>query len=164
MFNSHSRNPRKSVARALLLTLTIAGAAGCTPKAELGNDPKTVVNEYISKSFQIKAPSEKEALLGYLTKEAKSRLAAWSDDQFREAFIENKREFLTLAFKESKPVSPDEVNVTYELSYLDHAKGHDAKVTQKKLAQVVREQGRWMISDVQNIKELVEYRNEMSLP
>lgn len=147
----------------MLMAVGLLGA-GCTPKSADESDPQKVINQYISQSFAVKSPAQKQELLNYLTREAKSRLSAWSDDQFREAFIENKRQFLKLAFKDSKTISPTETSVTYELSYLDQAKNHDARVTQKKLAQLVLEQGQWKISDVQNIKELVEYRNEMTLP
>ncbi|MDR3605932.1 MAG: hypothetical protein P4M08_00965 [Oligoflexia bacterium] len=139
-------------------------STSCTIKNDTGNDPKKVLQEYISRSFAVKSPSERQDLLTLLTSEAKSRLSAWSDDQFREAFIDSKREFVKLAFTEAKSVSPRETSVTYELSYIDHGKGHDAKVTQKKLAQMVQEQGKWLIADVKNIKELVEYKDEMTLP
>ena len=100
----------------------------------------------------------------YLTGEAKARLSAWSEDQFRQAFIDSKRQFLKLAFKEAKKINPDEMDITYEISYLDKARGSNVRVTNKKMGQLVYEQGKWMIKDVHNIKELIEYQNEMSLP
>jgi hypothetical protein len=147
-----------------LAFMAVLWLAGCTTQNENAADPKKALNAYISRSFEIKSPAQKQDLLEYLTRDAKSRLAAWSDDQFREAFMDSKRQFIKLAFIEAKSVSPTETNVTYELSYIDQAKGHDAKVTQKKLAAMVEEQGKWRIADVQNIKELIEYRDEMSLP
>lgn len=148
---------------AVALAAILAGA--CTRKSDVQNDPKKVVTEYISRSFSVKSPSEKQEMLDFLTRDAKSRLSAWSDEQFREAFIESKRQFLRLAFTEMKNVSDAEISLTYELSYIDQGKGHDAKITQKKLAQMVKDNdGHWLISDVKNIKELVEYQNEMSLP
>jgi hypothetical protein len=154
---------------ALALTLCLSSACSFNHHSDAnGNDPKKVIQEYISRSFAVKSASDREALLALLTRDAKNRLSAWSDDQFREAFIDSKRQFVKLAFTESKSESPVETSITYELSYVDQSrgqnKGNDAKITQKKLAQLVKEQDHWLISDVRNIKELVEYKDEMSLP
>ncbi len=142
----------------------IALLQACTPQKAGPNDPKQTISEYISKSFSVSATEEKMVLAGYMTGEAKNRLQAWSDDQFRQAFMDSKRQFLKLVFREIQKPSDHEVNVTYELTYLDQSKGHDAKVTAKKLCSLVLDQGKWLISDVRNIKELVEYQNELSLP
>ena len=56
------------------------------------------------------------------------------------------------------------MNITYELAYVDQSRGSGAKITNKKLCQMKLESGKWVINDVHNIKELVEYQNEMSLP
>lgn len=141
----------------------VIAVAGCNGAKQGPEDPKHRLNEYISKSFGVKGVEDRNALASFLTGQAKIRLYAWSDDQFRQAFVDSKRQFIKLAFTEIKPISADEVSITYELSYIDQGRGHDAKVTNRKLAQMVRENGKWMIRDVSNIKEMVEYRNEMSL-
>jgi hypothetical protein len=148
----------------LAIAMLAAGVAGCSRKSDNSNDPKQRLKEYISKSFSVRTVQDRADLLSYLTGSARSRLAAWSDDQFREAFIESKRQFIKISIPESKIVSPAEASITYELTYLDQGKGKDAKVMNKKLCSMVHEQGLWMISEVRNIKELIEYRNEMSLP
>jgi hypothetical protein len=147
----------------------LGGLTACTTVPESADDPKHRLNEYISQSFAIKGAADRAVLAGYLTGEAKSRIQSWSDEQFRQAFMDAKRQFVKLAFKEEKTVSPTEMGITYELTYQTNyadaqGKSHDAKVTNMKLAQMVRENGKWLISDVRNIKELVEYKNEMSLP
>jgi hypothetical protein len=148
----------------VILFSTFALSA-CTQEHTGPNDAKAKLNEYISKSFNVKNVSDRAEMLTFLNGEAKTRLAAWSDDQFREAFVENKRQFQKLAFKEVKNMSPSETQITYELSYLDSdKKGSSFKVTNKKMAELVNEGGTWYIRDVHNIKELVEYQNEMSLP
>jgi hypothetical protein len=154
---------RKDFAFALILSLML-GAAGCSKSGDQANDPKQRLKEYISRSFSARSAQDRGEMLAYLTGNAKSRLSSWSDDQFREAFIESKRQFIKLSFAETKVVSPTETNITYELTYIDQSKNKDAKVMNKKLCNMVLEQGRWMIADVRNIKELIEYRNEMSLP
>lgn len=150
-----------------LAWLAVLGA--CTPKQEGQDDPKRRLNEYISQSFAIKAPQDRAQLASYLTGDAKTRLESWSDEQFRQAFMDSKRQFVKLAFKEVKPVSADEVSITYELTYQSNyadaqGKAHDAKITNRKLAQMIHEKNQWFITEVRNIKELVEYKNEMSLP
>ncbi len=150
---------------AIVFLICISGAASSCTNGEKGlDDPRRQLTDYISKSFAVRTIDDRRELLDHLGGEAKSRLAAWSDDQFREAFIESKKQFIKLAIQETKSLSQAEVNITYELTYLDQSKGRDAKVTNKKLAQLKLEQGRWLIGEVRNIKELVEYRNEMSLP
>lgn len=158
---SRSMATRAAVAAGLLASLA---AGGCVRKPDSYRDPKKVLADYISRSFHVTSLSDRQALLAFLSHDARSRLSAWSDDQFREAFIEEKRQFLKLSFVELKRISPGELAVTYELSYVDKGKGHDARITQKKLAEMVRDQGSWTISDVRNIKELVEYQDEMALP
>jgi hypothetical protein len=153
----------------LIGLLALLGA--CTPKQEGQDDPKRRLNEYISQGFAVKNPQDRVQLLSYLTGDAKTRLESWSDEQFRQAFVDSKRQFIRLAFKELKPVSADEVGITYELTYqADYADpegiahgSHGAKITNRKLAQLVRQNGQWFISDVRNIREVVEYKDEMDL-
>lgn len=137
---------------------------GCTPKNQTSTDSKQVLKDYITTSFSIKSLSERKELEKFLVGEAKTRISAWSEAQFYRAFIEVKREFGKLVFKETKDVSATEQNVVYELSYVDQSKGHDAKVTQKKMATLINKDGQWYIESVRNLKETVEFRNELALP
>jgi hypothetical protein len=146
------------------LVIALASFAGCKTNRENPGDPKAQLRDYISASFNAREPQDREKLMSYLTGAAKTRLAAWSDEQFRQAFVDSKRQFMKLTFREVKPVSPKETSITYELTYLDQGKGNDAKVTNKKLCQLINDNGRWLINEVKTLKELVEYRNEMSLP
>lgn len=148
----------------IALGVLVSAFAACTRTAESPGDPTGRLKDYISRSFSAKDPNDRKEMMEYLTGEAKTRLGAWSDEQFRQAFIDSKRQFLKLAFKEVRTVSPSEVSVTYEITYVDQGKGVDTKITNKKLAQMVNEQGKWYIAEVRNIKELIEYKNEMSLP
>ncbi len=156
---SNSKRVLKLAAAVVLAT----GLSACFGEKPVSNDPKVRLQEYISRSFAVDAVEDRQEMLGYLGGTAKTRLAAWTDEQFRRAFVEQKRQFVKLAFKEVKPVSPTEVNITYELTYLDQGRG-DARVTNRKLSQLVLENQRWVIAEVRNINELIEYRNEMSLP
>jgi hypothetical protein len=147
-----------------VLVFGLSAGSGCVARRGGGNDPKTRLQDYISLSFSVASPEDREALSRFLIGPAKTRLAAWSDDQFRAAFLANKRQFVNLVFSEVKTVSPREVNITYELTYLDQSKGHDAKVTHRKQAEMKQDQNQWYITEVRNLKELIEYKNEMALP
>lgn len=135
----------------------------CTQTQQHGNDPKRRLTEYIERSFNVRTVEDKAGLLGYLSGEAKNRLASWSDEQFREAYIESKRKFDKLVFNEIKQLSPKETAITYVLTYTDK-RGSDVQITNKKLCKMTLENDKWLISEVRNIKELIEYKNEMSLP
>jgi len=147
-----------------MLLAALVALPACTRSSHDANDPRTRLNDYIAKSFNASSLADKDAMLSYLTGDAKARLSAWSEDQFREAFIDSKRQFLKLVFQDTRKVSPSEVEITYEISYLDPERGKSAKVTNLKTSEMVFENGKWMIKDVHNIKELIEYQNEMSLP
>jgi hypothetical protein len=151
------------VNRAWMAVVALAFAGCVNQKAQTG-DAKQCIVDYINKSFSIKKLSERSQLEAFLTGEAHTRMKAWSEAQFYRAFIESKREFGKLVFKETKNVSDDEMNVVYELSYMDQGRGHDAKVTQKKMATLTRKNGVWLIETVRNLKELIEFRNELALP
>lgn len=147
-----------------LMCLMMSILSSCTQKPDVVSDPKKVLTDYISKSFSMKSMDDKKLLLSHLTGETKSRLDAWSEDQFRAAFIDTKRQFVKLLIKEVKKNSDIEVGITYELTYLDLAKGKDVKITNKKLAMLGKEGSQWLIKEVKNINELIEFRNEMALP
>lgn len=152
---------RKTVLSVFILGISVGG---CTLKGGDSTDPKDRLTAYISKSFAINSVEDRRTLESYLTGDAKFRLQAWSDEQFSKAFIESKRQFIKLGIKEVKQVSENEMGLTYELTTIDEGRGHNAKVINKKLCTMVREDGVWFIRDVMNIKELVEYKNEMALP
>lgn len=146
------------------LVLIFSVGSGCQKAEKTQQEPQARITEYINLSFQAKSLADRDSMLNLLTGEAKTRLASWSEEQFRQAFIESKRQFLKLLFRETKNISPTEVMVTYELTFLDKSKGNGTKITQRKIANLVKGSGTWGIKEVQNIKELVEYQNEMSLP
>lgn len=157
----------KMITVLLALQLVALSFSACTPK-QGADDPRGRLNAYISQTFAVKGPQDRKDLAAYLTGEARDRIESWSDEQFRQAFVDSKRQFVKLAFKEQKSVSPDETSITYEITYQSNyvdaqGKAHDARVTNRKLAQMVRKDGKWYISDVRNIKELVEYKNELTL-
>ena len=133
----------------LVMVFAALTLGSCTSNKAFENDPKKRLQDYISESFNIKNEEGRKTLEAFLTGEAKSRLAVWSDEQFRKAFIDNKRQFVKLVFREVKTVSPQEVHIVYELTYMDQTRGgaeagsearpSDAKVTAKKLCQLIQD-------------------------
>ncbi|OFZ80964.1 MAG: hypothetical protein A2583_02050 [Bdellovibrionales bacterium RIFOXYD1_FULL_53_11] len=155
---------KKLAARSAAIMLVAVVLGACTKTGNAPDDPKKRLSEYISKSFSVTTIDDRQKMLSYLSRDAKNRLAAWSDEQFKQAFMDSKRQFIKLIIRETKQVSPAEMNITYEISFLDQTRGKDARVTNKKLCTMILDGGRWLITEVRNIKELVEYRNEMALP
>jgi hypothetical protein len=136
----------------------------CTGRGASFSDPKAVLRDYISESFNTKSLQDRDGLLRYLTGAARNRLAAWSDQQFNQAFIQSRRKFIELEFESVKPAEDDSVGITYKLTFFDRTKGEDTKVIHRKLAQLTRREQRWYIVEVRNLTESIEYKNEMSLP
>jgi len=147
----------------LFVTMLSFGLSACTQESKNANDPKQRLTDYISTSFSVRDVSDRQKLESYLTGGAKNRLVAWSEEQFRQAFVDNKREKVKLAIREVKPVTPNRTDITYELTYIDQGRGPDARVTTKRMCEMTLEDGKWFIREVKNIKELIEYKNEISI-
>jgi len=136
---------------------------GCTEK-KMGTRPQDRLSEYISLSFNVKDDSGFRDLLGYLTGDAKARLGSWSEDQFYEVFVNSKRKFERLILKSVKKISETEVNITYELHFSEMRKGKTVNIKNRKLCRMVFENKKWLIKEVMNIKELVEFENSLTVP
>lgn len=154
--------------KTIVIGLVLGGVSSCTTNSERRSEgAQGALQEYVSVSFQAKSLADRDRLLSLLTGEAKTRFAAWSPDQFTQAFINTRREFIKLLILEEKRASENEANITYEVSYVDYGRAdgnQGAQVTNKKLCHLIKEQGKWLIVEMRNIKELVEYRNEMTFP
>ena len=144
--------------------LMICAACTRSEKDSQALNAKDRFQQYVSTSFSISSVEDRKKLEGFLTDEAKSRLQAWSDEQFADAFIDKKRKFLKLVLRDVKPISPEKTQITYELTSIDQTTQGETKVTNKKLCYMIKKDGVWYIQNVKNIKLLVEYQNEMSLP
>jgi len=133
-------------------------------RTDIKAGPQKRLEGYISKSFSINKVEDRRGLEDYLTGPTKTRLTSWSDDQFKSAFVDSKRIFKNLLIRDVKEVSEKVVSITYELTYIDQKSNAGAKVTSRKVSQMTKLGGIWYISEVRNIKEMIEYTNELSLP
>jgi gas vesicle protein len=156
----------------LLVVGMLGSATSCKKAIDQVDGPKKRLTDYITTSFSVKKKEDKAQLVSFLSGEVKQRLEGWSDSQFQEAFIDKKRQFIQLVIKDVKPISEEETQITYELIYTEQGtrnpdeknKPHEVKITNKKLCQMIKENGQWVISSVRNIKELLEFQDEFSLP
>src|SRR5689334_15826726 len=96
------RNRVWAAAIHLAVLLILIVCSSCTGSKFKDGDPKGRLADYISLSFSIKSTDDKAKLMSFLTGDVKSRFAGWSEDQFREAFLDSKREFLKLLLREMK--------------------------------------------------------------
>jgi len=147
-----------------LIVFGLLGVVSCSQNRGEMAQPKAVLSEYIQRSFAVSKIEDKAGLVELLTGDAKSRLSSWSDEQFSESWIHSKRSFVRLVIHDQKVLSESRVNITYELEYDDRSKGKDLRVTQMKNASLVLDSAHWRIEEVRNIKELIEYKDELSLP
>jgi hypothetical protein len=96
---------RKNFWRSLSLLSGLLVFSACSQfsqNSQEASEPKRRLSDYISKSFAVSSEADRAQLLTYLTGDAKTRLAAWSDEQFRQAFIDSKRQFQKLLIREVK--------------------------------------------------------------
>jgi hypothetical protein len=135
----------------------------CTPHV-LDGTPAKVLENYIQISFNVTSVEDKSRMEALLTGDTKNRLVSWSEDQFMDAFVKNRKKFLGLKTLETKKVNDQEVALTYELSFQEGPPEKTARITQRKLATIVEEGGSWRIKEVRSIRESIEYLKEFSLP
>lgn len=153
-----------------LAVAALASVMACTGGNKGGAEtPQRVLSEYVSRSFAVKAPVEKSKLLELTTGEVKKAIEQLDEAAFRSYFIDSKRDFLGLKVKDERKVGDGQYSITYELSYMSRglpvatsAEPSVDRVTNKKHALFVNQDGKWLISEVKNLKTLIEHQNEMS--
>lgn len=143
--------------------VVILSAAACTQKVD-DQSPIKVLESYIEISFNAKSIDAKKKMEALLTGDTQQRLMSWSEDQFIKAFVEVKRKFLSIKILENKPVHVGEHVITYELTFKEGEGDQEAKVSQRKLATIVKESDAWRIKEVRSLRESIEYLKELSLP
>ncbi len=153
----------KLVLLTMVATAVILLQGACTNQV-VDNTPTKVLESYIKISFNAQNLEDKKHMEDLLTGETKKRLLSWSDEQFIKAFIEAKKKFQGIKILENKKVNDQEVALTYELSYQEGPQDKTAQVTQRKLCNIVEEDGSWRIKEVRSIRESIEYLKEFTLP
>lgn len=137
-------------------------AAGCTRSGIDKDSPEKTLSDYIGRSFTLTNFDEKEKLQELTTGEVKDTLDKLDADSFKRHFVDSKRKFVSLKIKDERKLDDDRYSITYELTYTSKSGESDDKVTNKKHAVFARQDGKWLISEVRNIKTYIEHQNELS--
>jgi len=161
LWNEFGGRAIRGLVAVLLPTLILAG---CESSRFKESTPTRELQEYISKSFAARTVSDRKGMLEHLTGDARSRLERWSSKGFKEAFLDRDRKFHHLSIRRQKRISDTEMSVIYELTYFTKAQDFEAKVTNRKMAMMVKKDKRWLIKEVKSIKELMEYKSGLTLP
>lgn len=144
--------------RVVFLAVCLAFGFGCVGNG--GKDsPSSVLADYVSQGFSVKSVGDKTRLMNFATGEVRESLASLNETSFKEKFVDAKRTFVSLKIKDERKVTTDQHSITYELTYTLPS---SEKVTVKKHALFVKENNKWLISQVRNIKTFIEHQNELS--
>jgi len=136
--------------------------SGCHFGKKEEGSPQRILSDYVSRSFAVKDFGEKSRLVELTTGEVKEILDRLDEAAFKETFVDSRREFVHLKIKDERQLEPGKYSITYELAYVTKCDENVDKVTNKKHAVFVNEEGKWRISSVQNLKTFIEHQNEIS--
>ena len=145
-----------------MLGVVVFGSSCTSNKVTGTNTPQKVLSDYVARSFSVQGVPEKPKLLELATGEVKETLEKMSDAEFRAYFVDSKREFTGLKVRDERKISEDRYSITYELSFNSKTAESFDKITNKKSALFVQKDSKWLISEVKNIKTLIEHQNEFS--
>lgn len=155
------RNGMWVFAAALLLAL------GACTKQDAPVAPREVLSKYVSSAFGVKAVSDLAELKQYATGQALAELNGLEKDTelFNRTFVEqNIQSASSLKIRDERKVDEARYSITYELAYRDSKKDTgDNTVTIKKHAMFAKQDGKWLISEVQNLKTVVEHTTDENI-
>jgi hypothetical protein len=135
--------------------------AGCTGK--VGKDTaQATLSEYIARSFALKSFEDRKKLEELTTGEVKTALDKMTEQEFKHTFQDEKRDFISMKIRDERKLAEDRFSITYELTYNNKTQTSQDQVTNKKHALMVNEGGKWLISEVRNLKTFIEHQNELS--
>lgn len=137
--------------------------SGCEKKIE-NIGPEQTLNQYVNMAFAVKQPTDRIKLKELLAGQASSSLSGMDDEHFMAQFLRPKRKLLKIVILENKKLSENEVSVTYETVFVDDLSSNQVRTTQKKIALLKKLESGWKIAEFRNVKELLEYQNEISFP
>ena len=135
--------------------LALVPAACISPNLE--TTPGKVLETYVRISFEATGLQDKMKMEELLTGETRERLHGWSDEEFTKNFLQSGRKFRGLRILDTKRIQEREMALTYELSFDEGPTDRAARVTQKKLCTVVKEEQGWRIKEVRSLRESIEF-------
>lgn len=148
--------------RKLSLLAIIVVAAGCSKSVDKAS-PQGTLSDYVSRSFGAKSAGDKSRLIELTTGQVRDALQELDEAAFKASFIDTKKEFVSLKIRDERKLEENKYSITYELTYT-HASGDSKdKITNKKHAIFVNDGGKWLITEVRNLKTFIEHQSEMSI-
>jgi hypothetical protein len=138
-----------------LITMALVPVACISPNLE--TTPGKVLETYVRISFEATGLQDKMKMEELLTGDTRERLHAWSDEEFEKTFLHSGRKFQGLKILDTKRIHDREMALTYELSFDEGPLDRPARVTQKKLCTVVKEEQGWRIKEVRSLRESIEF-------
>lgn len=138
------------------------GVGSCNFGKKDDAGPQKTLSDYVSRSFAMKDFADRTRLLELTTGEVKETLEKLDEAAFKNYFVDSRREFLSLKIRDERQVDTDHYSITYELAYVTKRDENVDRVTNKKHAVFLNQDGKWRISTVQNLKTFIEHQNEMS--
>ena len=150
----------------LIVLVLFVLLSACTGSKTAQNGPQKTLTEYVEKSFAVKAINDKKDLLNLTTGEVKKLLEGIDEKSFLDQFLHSKRSFVALRVKDERKMNDTKYTITYELVFNEQSNDsknpNKSQVTSKKYALFELESGVWKISEVRNLKTLIEHQNEMT--
>lgn len=126
------------------------------------DSPNNSLREYVSRTFAIDNVEDRDRLIELTTGNVKEILLSMDEEDFRKNFLEEKKAFVGMKIKDERELNPGRYSITYELTYTNKTNSTSATVLTKKHAIFEKIEDRWLISEVQNLKTVIEHENEMS--
>jgi hypothetical protein len=144
--------------------------SACDQKEERLDAPQRVLESYIERRFSAQKPEDRLKLTELTTGKVKKRLEQMPEEEFKKVFLDKKLTFERLVILAKRNPDPETAQITYEIRLKDFSspEGEDKKtsktatrIVNKKIALFRKEQDKWLISDADNLKTAVEFKDSV---
>lgn len=121
-----------------------------------------VVEAYLELVFNMESQDEKEKLLEYTTGDLEAAIAGATESAIIEAYIKPRYLLKRFSIVERQDRTPRETEISFQLQYKDLPEGKTkfeeaAEFTTENKVAVIKENGKWLISDVLGNKTSIEF-------
>lgn len=142
-----------------ILALLITGCTSMCDTAHKDMNPEEVVEEYLSITFNIDDVNQIGSLIEFTSGNLKQALEAADSKTIQKVFIDKNYDLKRFSILERRNRTPREVEITYELAYLDKkGSSEDALVTAENTLNLIRQKGAWYITDVIGGKTEIDFQ------
>ena len=121
-----------------------------------------VVEAYLELVFNMESSDEKDSLLEYTTGELEAAIAGATDSAIMEAYIKPRYMLKRFSIVERQDRTPRETEISFQLQYKDLPEGETnfeeaAEFSTENKISVIKENGKWLISEVLGNKTSIEF-------